>query len=1736
MYSLNAHNSLGSYHGLKAEKQQNMLLISNVPLYPNFERLLDTRSLREGFRSSQLYKKGISQRVNSQNASFNMPPDESQKIGFKRLNIINLLAKTNSNFYQDTQSKEGKSENDVLNSLEARSGMAESDVQNAERTGKNPSLTTSKSSYFFRYSRVNEYKKLGVELASPDKIRKWAERLLPTGRIVGLVLNANTLHHKTLKALKGGLFCERIFGPTKDFRCACGKTITKRTRMQNTTYSAGLINLLTPTSKPIKRFFCKICEVEYTWALTRRYQLGYISLAFPVTHLWYTKGFSSPISLLLDIHKYDLDSIIYCSQTTSLEKSYEITEMGISLKASQVLSFVRKNNNLTSESNTTLLQDVRNKNQALIQARLRKRKKAVEEGFLSNPALDIKSVQNVEKPKGLNNTRKETVDTLTKDICDFELLNQTLKETQRSIQQTSIPTYINDFCSSDKQSEFLPKSDSYLYLRTNQKGWSRSLGANQLPEKSRSEEKEPSVLLQSLILPLIVTYSTQFFAPFVFWLLSVEPMPKTIPQMSPNIVSTTLLQNIFTETFSSESGTQNELNTIAGITQILAQLKMIFTESLDTLEHLPDIIERQYHKALLDSRNKIQTLPVQTFGQINEYFYKQSYTVSIRQTKKLLKNLKSTGRPTLVGLSSDEYSLRSKPAPLLYSRVSKPNPPRVNSSDYVPLIRREVPLSSIRYANPLSSIRYAHPLPYDRVTKVSYSKGVKDQYDQVYRNQSSRMVADGKIQNKESMQNQSNASSVTEDRQTFEESNSTTQSSSLTKVSYFLKKLKELFAKPQNSIASEGINSNQTNIMGETASSSIHCVNHSSENSLRSEPASHSLRSSSDEYSLDSSASLQMSFRESASSRKLELLRTYNVQLNQLALHFFLYKVKKHQAVRGSSNNQRNVFELPYLKTKNSNDVHLLETNQASLLMKTSKITNKPTLSFYYNLYGIADDHLWDNINDWTLVKSYITIYPDVMDQVIPAYNHRIPSSSMTNFAKNQILQETTSLVQQYKKLPKKYVYGYLQPTVKSRIVNADASNPQHVKVLTNAVNIEKAFDLYEKSAKNQQALPIKSTGAGIINNLMNSITLVELQAMDKHFSFLLKESRKTILTYKTKIKPAGARYGLQPLPLGLTKVPRVNSSIHYVANPPRTSIRFAHPHLNKQVLPNPPFVNSNDTVPLPYGRVTKVPSILREVPLGVSKDPKEVRFAQFSSNKSIAENAIPSDPVNKQYLLYANTPLHGQTRYQARSNVRVLDTRRKTSPTSRSDRYAGIDKFMEKHHDLLRRAKVVRKFAMTNVLPKAMILKVLPVLPPDLRPIMKMADQIATSDLNRLYQRVLYRNERLNKIVLQLSESVPFGMTSGIFDLSMSTGNDISSNNLKSTDSRKKQLTDYEPRPTHELFETPLFGYEKHYAQRLLQEAVDNLIDNGRAGANTEKDAKGRALKSLSEVLKGKQGRFRQYLLGKRVDYSGRSVIVVGPKLKMHECGLPREMAVELYLPFIIQYLIQMKYTKTVVGAKTLIVREKELINSILENVVRGHPIILNRAPTLHRLGFQAFQPILVEGRAILLHPMACTAFNADFDGDQMAVHIPITIEARSEAWRLMLARNNLLSPATGEPIILPSQDMVLGCYYLTTTRKMKYEQLITSNQYFSDVETVLYLYYLGKLHLHTPIWVKTHKTVVTDSTKKPLEIRISVYGAIQEIYLNTEFYYDPQGNLVHQYIRTTPGRILFNLIIKNS
>nr|UCS09691.1 RNA polymerase beta' subunit [Oedocladium prescottii] len=420
----------------------------------------------------------------------------------------------------------------------------------------------------------------------------------------------------------------------------------------------------------------------------------------------------------------------------------------------------------------------------------------------------------------------------------------------------------------------------------------------------------------------------------------------------------------------------------------------------------------------------------------------------------------------------------------------------------------------------------------------------------------------------------------------------------------------------------------------------------------------------------------------------------------------------------------------------------------------------------------------------------------------------------------------------------------------------------------------------------------------------------------------------------------------------------------------------------------------------------------------------------------------------------------------------------------------------IEIEKSILRKLKYIRRLNWVSAKPQYMIIRNLPVLPADLRPIFKIQQQLTASDLNRLYQKVMYRNDRLKRFLKNATTSNSFEML---------------------------------------------------FAQRMLQEAVDNLIENGKDINSIEMDSRGRPLKSLGELLKGKKGRFRQNLLGKRVDYSGRSVIVVGPKLKLHECGLPIEMAIELFLPFLIKEILKKKYALTVRSAKVYIKKHRIKITQLLRQVVKRQPILLNRAPTLHRLGIQAFLPKLVEGKAILLHPLVCSAFNADFDGDQMAVHVPITNEARIEAWKLILSRNNLLSPATGEPILLPSQDMVLGCYYLTIEnvqsfiQKQHWKNRIIKNQtnyIFNNFENIFLAYQRNQINLHTNIWAHTLKGISIESDsvlQEPTEIQVQFSGQYTKIYSDYYQKFKRNGEMYNQVIRTTPGRILFNLMLNN-
>src|SRR3954462_3498516 len=394
------------------------------------------------------------------------------------------------------------------------------------------------------------------------------------------------------------------------------------------------------------------------------------------------------------------------------------------------------------------------------------------------------------------------------------------------------------------------------------------------------------------------------------------------------------------------------------------------------------------------------------------------------------------------------------------------------------------------------------------------------------------------------------------------------------------------------------------------------------------------------------------------------------------------------------------------------------------------------------------------------------------------------------------------------------------------------------------------------------------------------------------------------------------------------------------------------------------------------------------------------------------------------------------------RALLRALDLNKSIDELRKELEATSSDAKIKKY---AKRLKVLEGFKASNIKPDWMIMEVLPVLPPELRPLVPLdGGRFATSDLNDLYRRVINRNNRLKRLLELKAPEI-------------------------------------------------IVRNEK----RMLQEAVDSLLDNGRRG-KAMTGANKRPLKSLADMIKGKGGRFRQNLLGKRVDYSGRSVIVVGPQLKLHQCGLPKLMPLELFKPFIFNKLETMGLATTIKAAKREVENETPVVWDILEDVIREHPVMLNRAPTLHRLGIQAFEPVLIEGKAIQLHPLVCAAFNADFDGDQMAVHVPLSLESQLEARVLMMSTNNILHPANGHPIIVPSQDIVLGLYYLS---------LMTDDEpgdgmVFGDVDEVHHALAAGSVTLHAKVRCRIHKTI-------------------------------HDGEIVQKVVETTPGRLLIYEIL---
>jgi DNA-directed RNA polymerase beta' subunit len=1153
------------------------------------------------------------------------------------------------------------------------------DNSNSSILNKNPiqsnSASLSKKQTAKSYSKLSELRLLTIGLASPTKIRQWAEKTLPNGKIFGQVTSPNTLHHKTFKPQRGGLFCERIFGPLKDFECACEKS-SRPTEEQRKRFLEA---------RKFERRFCPDCDVEYTWSVIRRYQLGYISLVAPVTHLWYLKATPSYLSILLDFKKRHLESIIYCSQTLTLQNScnafYNYT------MANSPHTLIRSWKKVLTNISTPTFQ---------------------------TPLLNEYDVRKIERKKQINYltpqrlTKWRLVPQQEKMENHFAQINgHAVHSATKTLIRPRFFDWENFQQISITSSEANLTISNYIYKRLQKLSYQRSI----------------FLTLNKLMQGFFLTFYKNSSKSVKKLLWEIWQQPASQEQQKQVILELTKEQKI-----GKIKSKRSEID-MSGVVKtgvVKTQFESFYQTSIYKMRQ--DLM----FETLLSSSEakKYQKL----FHLVQVYLIK-NFIKSLSNKKELFLPLNRAFNSNL-SLTQNTYV---KSQALMRKAITL-------KKDLFVLLNRDV-ISTLfvkQFENFLQSL------------EISEIVGVKNQRQENF------------------------TVSVTENILT----------SSLNRVFF-----------------------------------------------------PHVIRT------------------RNPFPMKQEFKKTETTRIN--------WRLKTNSSFEDWTKYKEEFFK--YLDLKNSKVPFITQTRNGveksdpKMLQNSGVTPVKKHSRLFNNMYVLSHRYRWELDKDWSCFLYYNYAAVEYADHSIFAYQDRVERNNTNSFA-----------------------------------------------------------------------------GAGVIQKLLQELDFDELRKIDKQNRILLYDFHKNL-----------------------------------------------------------------------------------------------------ANLKNLGKRGVLTREDRKEYK-----------------------------------------ELLKKRDQLMRRTKLIRKLFRKNARPEWMTLSVLPVLPPELRPIIKVQDQIAASDLNRLYQRVLYRNERLRKFLRDPATS---------------------------------------------------YSSEMKYAQCLLQEAVDNLIENGKGGTKPERDSRGRNLKSLSEILKGKQGRFRQHLLGKRVDYSGRSVIVVSPTLKIHECGLPKEMALELFLPFLIQRILHLNFAKTVIGAKNFISTQKEFTFEILKDLLQGHPILLNRAPTLHRLGIQAFQPKLIEGRAILLHPLVCSAFNADFDGDQMAVHIPITVEARTEAWKLMFARNHLLSPATGEPMLLPSQDMVLGCYYLTSENSKSLNLFLPP--VFSNFMQVFQAYNLGKIPLQMPIWVKWLKNFETGLEKEePIEIRIDRLGNRFEIFSKYQRGFNQNGEQISQFIRTTPGRILLHLLMEES
>nr|AXC47310.1 beta subunit of RNA polymerase [Pediastrum duplex]QFS20085.1 beta subunit of RNA polymerase [Pediastrum duplex] len=1529
----------------------------------------------------------------------------------KKLNCFNFLLKKNAT------NKWVNWVNDVNFESFNKIGSVRYDLQ-VQRSGKENPLN--KNLYKTGYSKIHELKLVSVEIASPEKIKEWAEKVLPNGKVFGEVTNANTLHYKTFKPHKGGLFCERIFGPLKDFECACG---VRSKPMELESY----LN----ENQQKKRFFCMNCDVEYTWSVIRRYQLGYINLISPVSHIWFLKANPSYLSLLLDFRRSHLESIVYCTEAITLENLWKSSQMlGLDTSPSTLYSIWQK-----------LLEE-----EKLIKRKHKEIKKI--ESFLSSHSM----------PSALSLTHPQ---------------NGEAKQSSQLLLRSA--TFAGSFVSSSvpPTARALPKEPSLRVRRS---------------ERAKRKKRKRLNLMYLYINNKDLFYKKNIMSDYI----------------QNSFYKNKILSN--NQFYNYENSYEKNLKLMYKKTffQVLAFTNntFLFSRSSQKILFFKDLINKLDIYNSLSSLKNCEKNFILSQSLISSLFgiYDYSHNNKLQKENKKRKNLhlkkqiiSNIYEKEIVQFKDNFLVLAESFFQIYFTKlylkdknliIQIPNNILQLFCEFFLFYCIQIQLNFYIKKNPLNNLpkilsvnKKKKSSTYNKKNQIFSLKKIKDGYNKI-------LKVSSKIK---------------------KGIHSTTGLFYYTGICLFKKqiKLNMFFQKnkkfhlnfPYNKEITYKINFNKKNNLFENVKLSLNSI----------------------ESNKFSSISIPKSFIP-------------NVQLKKQTnlLQILIQEINYKNDILSIQKNRKNVSDILYLlyefykkemvSYKETSEIEYKQDKKYSILIDIYSLST--FLNLFYiknNKYKFSEIVNYNNlINCIYKISSNKRVQASAMPKPKLKTKQKdkifkIQSENAINLTKNcsnlnltlnkkntlnqrkkfLFLQKQKSLIlrnpQFFSSIYSKKTANniYYSQSLKERQYKEDWPSSLQKKILKNdlytisyshlwPLNADwKSFFYYNSAPKDFEDIHIYySYRKGSFYNKSNKFS-TKLDIVSQIDEIFVSDSMN---------KDLGSRFGSFSLYFNSL------SSSHLLSESERT---------RSEKRPKP--------------KITKTTEFLSKMnsPVAGAAIVKKLLFEYTPSElkKMVKQHQVLLPKLNQ--------------------NIRQL----KEKAIKKFD-FVKIQKLLNKRDHIIRRLKLIRKFSRKNVEPTSMILSVLPVLPPDLRPILKLQNQIAASDLNRLYQKIIYRNERLKKFLKDPSTSQSF---------------------------------------------------EMKYAQRLLQEAVDNLIQNGKGNVKPETNSRGQALKSLSEILKGKQGRFRQYLLGKRVDYSGRSVIVVGPKLKLYECGLPKEMAIELFLPFLIKRILHYKIARTVIGAKNFLYSNKTYCINLLNEIMRNHPVLLNRAPTLHRLGIQAFQPKLVEGRAILLHPLVCPAFNADFDGDQMAVHLPITVEARAEAWTLIFSRNHLISPATGDPIVLPSQDMVLGCYYLTSEKKnisaarlqplihkakeqnsgnkssqkssehdknfvnspnqletnenlnindKEYKNFFCISNLF-NLEKVLNAYQLGKISVQSIVWIKWNgKTQFANEPLSMIEIRLNRYGIHDQIHSKSYKRIDKKKNLLNQYIRTTPGRILINNI----